>query len=630
MKSTTCQVLAVVLFCVATLAALQSPDAKEAQASLLSKEQVLDRWAEALGGRGNLQNMSTIHLRGSIQTGGLQGTYERWATSRGEFRTAVDLSGAFSQKSVFDGQKGWLLDTSGTVHELSGNVLKSVVNAAYEASLSFLFPGRMTGKVELVGKDPNQGTYVLRLEPENGSPVTVYLDRETFLPKREETSGAMGNRTVSFSDWREFGGIKFPGAVHQSNGDAKFDAVITTDHVEINAPISAGLFERPGNTAEQIPFSNGAHEAVFPAEVYGDHIFVPVRVNGSTAAWFFLDSGAGMSVVSNSWAEKVGLAFGGAVKGQGSGAGSSSLGLAKNVVLDLPGVQVPPSTVAVMDFSSILPVLGRQWDGLIGYDVISRLVVRVDYEHKQITLYDPTTFVAGDRATALTVTFLGNLPVVHAKIVLPGRAPVDAECAIDSGADGFHLTTPFTNANHVLESVLKTISASTVGAGGASKEFAGRITGLQLGPYFLREPVTAFSPDEREGLLASPDIGALIGGEILKRFTVTFDYPHRQILLEPNSHFSDPFHANESGLSLLAKGADFHQFEIDDVESGSPADRAGVRKGDTLTAMNHFPASELDLDKIDEMLQQVGQAIPITIQRNGRTLKITLKMRERI
>jgi len=591
---------------------------------------VLASWADALGGRENLQTLRTIHILGSIETGGLKGTYERWTTSHGEFRTAVDLSGAFRQTNIFDGQKGWVLDMSGTVHELSGDTLKTLISASYEASYSFLFSGRIPGQVDFVGEDSDLDTYILRLMPENGRVVMVYLDRETFLPSREEASAPMGNRVIHFSDWRDFGGIKLPGTVRQSGSDTRFDAVITTEKVEINLPIAADLFEKPNKVAEQIHFAGGAREAAVPAEVYGDHILVPVSVNGSKAAWFFLDSGAGMSVVSNSWAEKTGLVFEGAVRGIGTGAGSASMGLAKKVVLDLSGAQVPPGTVAVWDFSSILPALGRQWDGLLGYDVISRLVVRVDYQQKRVTFYDPSTFVADDRATALPVTFLGNLPVVHAMIVLPGRAPVDTECAIDSGADGFHLTTPFTNANHALASVQKTISTSSVGAGGRTKEFVGRIAGLQLGPYMLRAPVVAFSPDHKKGLLASSDIAALIGGRVLKRFTVTFDYPHYRVLLEPNAHFSDPFRINQSGLSLLAKGPDFRLFEIDDVEPRSPAESAGVKKGDVLTAMNGRPVSELDLQQIDEILQQVGKAIPITVRRNVRMLKIILKLKERI
>jgi len=629
MKWKICNVLAIVLFCVVELEVRQS-QAAQGTATSASKEQVLARWAYALGGRENLQHANTIHLRGSIETGGLKGTYERWTTARGELRTTIELDGAFRQTVVFDGQMGWVQDTSGTVHELSGDVFKGVVSSAYEASDSFLFTGRVPGQVEFAGEDASRDAYVLRLEPQDGSAVTVYLDKQMFLPSREETGGAMGSRVITFSDWRDFGGMKFPSTVHQSSGDARFDAVITTEQVGINPQVAAGFFEKPGDAAEQIQFANGAHEAVVAAEVYGEHIFVPVRVNGREAGWFFLDSGAGMSVMSHALAQKTGLAFEGAIRASGTGAGSASLDLVKNVRLDLPGAQVPAGTVAVWDFSSILPVLGRPWDGLVGYDVISRLVVRVDYEHKQITFYDPKSFVAGRHAAALAVTFLGNLPLVDAKITIPGRAPVDAVCAIDSGADGLHLSTPFTNANLVLEAVAKRISGSSVGAGGESKEFAGRIASLQLGPYVLREPVAAFSPHVKEGLLASSDIGALIGGEILRRFTVTFDFPHQRILLEPNIHFSEPFRANESGLSLLAEGADFRRFEVDDVEGGSPAALAGVRKGDVVIGLNGRPASELDLEKMDEILQQNGHAVPITVQRNGQRLKMTLELRARI
>jgi len=469
------------------------------------------------------------------------------------------------------------------------------------------------------------------MEPEGGTAITVFLDDKTFLPLREETSGPMGNRVVTLSDWREIAGIKVPGTIHQSMGDARFDATIHTERGETNPVVDASLFARPDSAATPIHFVNGTHEAVVPAEVTGDHIYVPVRVNGGeAAAWFFVDSGAGMSVVSQAWAQKAGLTLEGEVQTRGSGAGYSGIGLAKKVALDLPGMQIPPGAIAVWDLSSKLPMVGRQWDGVLGYDVMSRLVVRVDYEHKQITFYDPATFVADERATPLPVTFLQNIPVVHAKITLPGGTSVEAECAVDSGADGFHLTTPFANTNKVLESLRHTISALVIGAGGETREFAGRIASLQLGPYVLHEPITAFSPDEKAGLFASPDISAIIGGRILKRFTVTFDYPHRRMLLEPNTHFPDPFRANESGLSLLAEGSDFRTFQVDGVEAGSPAEQAGVKKGDVLTALNGHPAAELDLETIDEILQRAGANISLTVRRGGHPLKLTLKLRDRI
>jgi len=622
-----CHALAVILFC--GVAAAQARQASKEGAADLSKERLLTSWANSLGGRQSLQNLKTIHVRGTISTGSLHGILERWSDLRGKLRTTVDLSGTFRQTIVFDGHKGWVQDTSGTVHALSGDVLRGVVSSAYEASYSFLFPDRIRGEVSVLGVDSIQGAYVLRLQPEDGSPVTVYLDQKTRLPQREETSGAMGRRVVTFSDWHDFNGVKFPGTILQSNGDPSFDSLITTERVEINAESAADTFEEPVNLAEPVRFDNNTHEAAVPAEVYGDHIFVPVRINGGRAVWFFLDSGAALSIVSQEMAAKSGLTFGGAVRAQGTGAGSTSLGMAQGVTLTLPGAEVPPITVAVWNFSTLLPVLGRPWDGILGFDVISRVVVRLDYEHEQVTFIDPATFVASQRATALPVTFLGNLPVVRATIQIPGREPIETNCAIDSGADGLHLTTPFTVANQVPESIPKQIASFAIGAGGGSRMFKGRLAGLQLGPYLLRAPIVGFSPHEELGLLASADIGALVGGEILKRFTITFDLPHHRILVQPNSHFSDPFRTNESGLGLLAEGTDFHHFVVDSVEPGSPAERAGLRKGDVLTEIDGYQASELDLAKIDELFQP-RHTVQLTLQREGSILHAVLDIRARI
>jgi S1-C subfamily serine protease len=66
------------------------------------------------------------------------------------------------------------------------------------------------------------------------------------------------------------------------------------------------------------------------------------------------------------------------------------------------------------------------------------------------------------------------------------------------------------------------------------------------------------------------------------------------------------------------------------VEPNSPADVAGMKVGDLLTAIDGRPAGELDLQKNDEVLQQGGQTISLTVLRNGRRLKISLTLRERI
>jgi len=278
---------------------------------------------------------------------------------------------------------------------------------------------------------------------------------------------------------------------------------------------------------------------VIPVDVYAHHVFVPVRVNGSDTGWFLLDSGAGASVVTKTWADKIGVSSEGAMRAVGA-AGVTSLALAKNIVLNLPGVELPMPSVTVLNAAAGLQQPGRNWEGLLGYDVLSRLVVRVDYERKEITLFDPAVFVPGDHAAALPLTFLGNWPLIPAQIVLPGREPIETKCFIDTGAGGLMLSTPFATENHALELLPNAAASSIYGAGGESQRFEVRLTSLQLGPFQVRNPVAGLSLATKEGALANPDIGAIIGGEILERFTVTFDYPHHRILLEPNSHFGPP------------------------------------------------------------------------------------------
>ncbi len=64
--------------------------------------------------------------------------------------------------------------------------------------------------------------------------------------------------------------------------------------------------------------------------------------------------------------------------------------------------------------------------------------------------------------------------------------------------------------------------------------YLGRLSGFKLGAFsFANVPVTCCGGTEQTS--------RLIGGEILHRFTLTFDYPHKRIFLEPNRYFSSNF-----------------------------------------------------------------------------------------
>ncbi len=596
----------------------------------LSKDEILNRWAAALGGREHLAHVTSYHIHSRLSAGGLTGTYDEQGDAQGQRRESVDLGEAFKQDNVISGGQGWVRDGSGKVHQVSGEELQDVVTSAYEESFSYLLPGRMPGRVEVAGEDAAGKSYVVKLFPEGGKAVTIYLDKSTFLPLREERPAASVTQTTSFSDWRDAGGVMMPGKSSQSNGDPKFDGSLTLEKVDWNPVFDAQVFSKPGETALPVKFASGKHEAVFPFEPSGNHILVPVRVNGSQPAWFFFDSGADLSVIDAAWSKKLGLVSKGAMGISGSGEGSAQLGMLNDVFLGLPGVDVPIKTAAAVPLSPMFAFFGREIDGIVGYDVISRFVVEIDYAGHMIHLHDPATYHYSGSGTAVPFTFLENKPLVHAKVAIEGQPPLEGEFTIDTGAGMFvSFTSPFVDSHHLLAAGYKTIDAPSAGIGGISRDVAGRLVSLQIGPYSMSNPIAAFSRDTK-GSGANRNQSGNIGGELLRRFTVVFDYSHQMMYLEPNSQFNDPFDAGMSGLSLVSPPPDFSSFRVAFIIPDSPAAVAGLKVGDVVTAIDGQPVKEISLAGTAKMFRQDGRTYRLTVQRDGNTMEVPVKMRRMI
>jgi hypothetical protein len=80
----------------------------------------------------------------------------------------------------------------------------------------------------------------------------VYLDAETLLERRHEaTIEVAPNRrvatTITFSDWREIGGVKFPFAVDEERDAAGQTYVVYTRKIEVNVPMEDAIFKMPAS-----------------------------------------------------------------------------------------------------------------------------------------------------------------------------------------------------------------------------------------------------------------------------------------------------------------------------------------------------------------------------------------------
>jgi hypothetical protein len=588
---------------------------------------VLDRWAAALGGREKLQAIRGIYTRSGVEMGGIRGTVQTWETTEGRRRVEFRLASLVHQDTIFDGHAGWKRNAQGKLRPLAGADLEEEVTSAFLASYSQFLTGRCAGRVEFVGEEGN--TWIVRLLPEHGRPVTEYIDKTTGLPAREVQRVEDREQVVYIDEYREIGGLQLPARVRQvTGGEEKYALRLTLEEARLDPPMEAALFEKPPAPAPDVRFPAGAHSVVAPFEFSGDNIWVQARVNGSAPQWFIFDTGAEMSVFNAHRAAALGLKPQGTIEGRGVGEKSLDVGIVENVRLELSGAQLDPRPMMSADLGMVENLAGRPLTGVLGYDVLSSFVFEIDYAGRRLTLYDPRGFRYAGKGVAVPFVFDGQVPVVKAGISLPGGGPIEGRFLIDTGAgSAVDLNAPFVQKHQVLDLLDKCVGPGVgFGVGGESRQATGRLAKLTIGPFELKQPVARLSQDAKGGA-ADPDQAGLIGGQALSRFTVTFDYDNQHMYLEPNARLADPFERDMSGLVLIAEGPEFRAYRVYKVLDGSPAADIGIRAGDALIRLEGKPAADFSFDVLDELFLKPGKEYRLEIERGKKIIPLVLKTR---
>ncbi len=261
-------------------------------------------------------------------------------------------------------------------------------------------------------------------------------------------------------------------------------------------------------------------------------------------------------------------------------------------------------------------------DGLIGFEVLARYVTVFDYANRRVTLRMPGTGTTLGR----TVPFVFRSSQPQLACALDGIAGV---CSVDTGSrSSISVLTPFVAAHPTIVPADATApGVDGFGIGGAAVGRLGRLASLELGGFEMKNLVADFS-SQKAGFFASPDVAANVGGGVWKRFTVTFDYAHQTMALEPNPSFGARDDQERAGVFVINKGG---QFVVVDVRAGTPAAAAGLVKGDVVVSMEGAPAEQLTLGKIREAFQgPSGTVVHLGIARAGaRTaLAVTLTLRD--
>ena len=390
-----------------------------------------------------------------------------------------------------------------------------------------------------------------------------------------------------------------------------------------------------GALQETVPAVQRAAEPaplVIPFELVTRHILIKVRINNSDPLWFIFDTGDKVAIVDLERARSLGLNLQGEINVGGAGPGTLRGSYVRDASLSVVGVEGNKQPVVLaLPLQAMQSRFGHDIDGIIGGDFIKQFVVEVDYPARVLRLRDKDRFVYSGSGEIVPMNLnSGGHPIISAEVTVTGRPAIKGKFIVDLGS-GFSLAlhSPFVEQEGLLESRPKTIQAlGGGGAGGRVSGRTGRVAELKIGKFQIENPLTLFSQD-KAGAFASSELQGNIGQMILSKFTVLLDYGRDRIILEPNASLKEPIVPALGGLRLVAEGADYKTFRVEELVDDSPAIEAGLQKDDIILGVDQLPTSGMTLSTLIETL---NKAVPhkLSVSRAGKTLQITLTPRRLI
>lgn len=367
-----------------------------------------------------------------------------------------------------------------------------------------------------------------------------------------------------------------------------------------------------------------------PFEITSNKPFVQVTVNGSAPEWFVLDTGAsGGSVIARECANRLGLNLGGEQQAHmGAGAGVDvGIAITPDVTLGVGADTMASPGLRVFPLAHVSKFEGRRVDGLIGEDFYHRNVVELDYAARKLRFHDPRTYVPPPRAVVVPITIENGLVVAKGAIATGGKRPIPCRMVIDTGVRATVIVyQPFSVGHHLLGQPGNLINASVGGGvGGETRGDIGRLDSLRIGTMSFPRATAIFSRDT-VGVFAERDPDAIVGGDLLRRAKVTFDYPHQRLVLEPYDGTPPPFEYDMSGTFLIAEGTDFDRIMVLGVTGRTPAAEAGLHKDDVILAIDGRRPPDLTLEQARTLFRKPG-AYALDVEREGRVLRLKLTTR---
>lgn len=563
-----------------------------------------------------MDTLRTFVITGAIQTPTASGQVRSWGRLPWEHRESIEL-GPLKKVVVFDGHSAWTVDHNGFRRELSGPEKAQTAVSSAVALYRYVSPLPRPFGAELLREDSEH--YLVSLTYGEEGEHVLYFGKDDYLLRKVVVEQFGFPTEATFSDYRPEGGLLVAHKTVQSMGGTGLQIAVTVEQAIVNEELPDSLFVAPASQVADRRFTTGDGPPEMPLVRVGPYLLVDVTVNDSLTAPFLLDSGSGATCVDTGLVRALGLTSGGEIETRGvAGAGTASFVTLRS--LSVPGATLSGQSVAAVDLASVREFVGGSMAGILGWDFLSRFVVRLDYRKGRMTLYDPQAFTYEGDGEVLPARVQLNVPQVQAHV--NGH---QGWFVLDTGNGGsLMLHAPFVRSTGILSGREGLPESVVRGIAGAQGVRYGRIDTLTVGSHAFHDVITAFSTAE-EGFLASREVAGNIGSLVLECFTLYLDLQHERVFIEPNELTGAAPAENLTGLVLTSR---MNRVMVDQVLPESPAESAGISPGEFVLEVDDRITDGMSPVEVGQLLRRPeGSTLRLRLERLGVAYETDLTVR---
>ncbi|MEZ7498924.1 aspartyl protease family protein [Flavobacterium sp. Arc3] len=414
-------------------------------------------------------------------------------------------------------------------------------------------------------------------------------------------------------------------------------------------------------------FEKEVNKISIPFKLINNLVFIPINVNGVELT-FLLDSGVKETIlfsleeqsdVSLKNIEKITL------RGLGSEEAIDGLKSVGNQ-MEVKGMKSSNHLLYVIvdQNFNLSSHIGIPVNGVIGSSFFINNLIEINYDKRKVFFYKDSRRNRRRierRYKKVPITLEDAKPYVNANVVIDSEL-IPTKLLIDVGnSDAIWL---FQNANHKIKVPVNNFD-DYLGKGfsGDVEGKRARISEFLISDFKFIKPIVAF-PDSSsiKHVTMVPGRVGSIGGEILRRFSVVFDYQNEFLYLKKNRRYFAPFVYNKSGIEIRHSGVQWVKetvqlrafpitvdhveinddkkatglkykfqlkpvFEIANLRKNSPAAKCGLLKGDVIISINKNIAYKYSLEQINSMLRsEEDKWITIEVERDHQLLKFRFQL----